>query len=243
MWMEQTQDHVHWRDLVFAVLNLRVLLPDIRSPLDNSWKIGNRSDGTHSRNTVGLRAQEIIQMDVFTFFWFRLDVLYCIWKWELTTLCEGDQPRSIGHRCEVFLGLCLISFTVLSAWLMQWALLLLLQLEFCVHILQCCDPLFFLSLFVFFLFICFYFLFSFHFFVHSFLSFLRFFHFLYIIAFFLRLAFPFRFCSFVHFFISCFSFLLLSFSLFLYLFVLSFLIFYVLFFISYLLIFVFLSSL
>jgi hypothetical protein len=27
-WIEQAQDHVQWRDLVLAVLNLRVLLPE-----------------------------------------------------------------------------------------------------------------------------------------------------------------------------------------------------------------------
>jgi hypothetical protein len=53
--------------------------------LDNIYKILKPWGDTHGGNTVSRRAEEEIQVHVFTFFRFRFDVLYRIGKRELTT--------------------------------------------------------------------------------------------------------------------------------------------------------------
>jgi hypothetical protein len=61
-----------------------------------------RCSGTHGR-TVTRRIQEEMQVDIFTFFLFRSDVLYCTGKGELAILrvCDGAcrGPLATGVKC------------------------------------------------------------------------------------------------------------------------------------------------
>jgi hypothetical protein len=102
-----------------------------------------RCCSVHYRSAVSCRRQAEIQVVVFTFFLFESDVFYCTGKRELAIVCEGVCSGSLATGVQCFL-VCVCLFSVLTAWL-----ILLLRLEFWIHISQsCCLVIFTLHLLI-----------------------------------------------------------------------------------------------
>jgi hypothetical protein len=98
-----------------------------------------RCSGTHDRSAVTRRTQEEIQVDVFTFFHSRCDVLYCTGNENSQLYLKGSAAVHWLQVWSVFLVYVLFVF---SSYCCMTHIGFFFFLKFWIHISQSCCPLF-----------------------------------------------------------------------------------------------------